>query len=153
MNSGDLHGAVPIAAERDTEINGPKRPIYLRKPFSVESEIKRARLYITALGIYEAEVNGQRVGDHVLAPGYNFRHVYDTYDITDLVRRGDNAISTSVGERWFAGTLTSKGGHRNNYGDTIGLLSLLTVTLTNGTIYNFPTDETWQANTGPLISS
>ena len=102
----DWAGATTIAADRPTEIDGPKRPILFRKTFNISESIASARLYITALGLYEAEINGRRVGDHVLAPGYqsyNFRHVYDTYDVTSLIKAGDNAIGVTVGEGWYSG--------------------------------------------------
>ncbi|KAL2882035.1 hypothetical protein SGCOL_002293 [Colletotrichum sp. CLE4] len=155
LNSSDWAGAVPIAAERETEVEAPKRPVYFRKPFLINANVTRARLYITALGVYEAEINGRRVGDYVLAPGwqsYNYRHVYDTYDVTELISSGENAIGAAVGEGWFAGRLSYGGGVRNNYGDTIGLLSLLVVTLEDGTKIMVPSDATWKANTGPLIT-
>lgn len=154
LKSEDWSGAAPIAANRDTEKNGPKTPIYFRKEFPSSSDIQSARLYITAMGIYEAEINGKRVGDHVLAPGwqsYNNRHVYNTYDVTDLIQSGNNAIGVAVGEGWFSGRIAFDG--RNWWGDTIGLQSLLKVTHKNGTITSIPTDDSWKANTGPVISS
>ena len=156
LNETDWGSAIPIAADRETEVNGPKRPIYFRKSFAVDQAIKSARLYITALGVYEAEINGQRVGDRVMAPGwqsYNNRHVYDTYDVTELIQQGDNGIGATVAEGWFSGILSFGGKYRNNYGDTIGLLSLLVVTLEDGTKLEIPTDASWQANTGPTVSS
>ncbi|KAJ3961400.1 hypothetical protein N0V92_001896 [Colletotrichum tropicale] len=160
LSQNDWSNAVPIAADRETEVDGPKRPIYFRKSFSLgnatRSKIKSARLYITALGLYEAEINGRRVGDHVMAPGwtsYNFRHVYNTYDVTDLLKPGQNGIGVLVGEGWFSGILTAAGNYRNNYGDTLGVLSLLTVTLADGTNIKVATDDSWQASEGPLASS
>lgn len=155
LMSDDWAGAVPIAADRQTETNGPKKPIYLRKSFLAGEDIESARLYITALGLYEAEINGHRVGDSVLAPGwqsFNYRHVYDTYDVTSLVKDGDNAIGVVVGEGWFAGRIAFSN-NRNIWGDTIGVLSLLAITLKNGTAIKVPTDDSWKANTGPILLS
>lgn len=107
---GNWAGAVPIAADRETEINATHKPILFRKEFDINSTITSARLYITGLGLYEAAINGQRVGDHVLAPGlmsYQFRHTYDTYDVTDLLNCGGNAIGVTVGAGWWSGTLFS----------------------------------------------
>lgn len=103
---GDWAGALPIAADRETEVDSTHRPILFRKAFDVNSTVASARLYITGLGIYEAQINGHRVGDHVLAPGYmsyQFRHTYDTYDVTDLLSSGSNAIGVTVGEGWWSG--------------------------------------------------
>ncbi|KAB8235705.1 glycoside hydrolase family 78 protein [Aspergillus alliaceus] len=156
LNESDWGNAIPIAADRKTDVNAPKPPIYFRKSFSVDQEVKSARLYITALGVYEAEINGQRVGDYVMAPGwqsYNNRHVYDTYDVTHLIQQGSNGIGATVAEGWFSGLVGFGGKYRNNYGDTIGLLSLLVVILQDGTKVDIPTDTSWQANTGPTVAS
>lgn len=103
---GDWTAALPIAADRETEVNATHKPILFRKAFGVNSTVASARLYITGLGIYEAQINGRRVGDHVLAPGYmsyQFRHTYDTYDVTNFLKNGDNAIGVTVGEGWWSG--------------------------------------------------
>lgn len=93
----------------------PKRPIYLRKIFNVSLPADdSARLYITALGLYEAEINGKRVGDQVLAPGwttYDLRQYFQTYDVTDLLEEGENTIAAVVGEGWYAGRLGVLGKH------------------------------------------
>ncbi|XP_044724106.1 bacterial alpha-L-rhamnosidase 6 hairpin glycosidase domain-containing protein [Hirsutella rhossiliensis] len=151
----DWAGAVPVAADRETEVDGPKKPIYFRKSFLAGHDIESARLYITALGLYEAEINGKRVGDAVLSPGwqsFNYRHVYDTYDVTALIKDGDNAIGVSIGEGWFAGRISFLE-KRNLWGDTLGVQSLLIVTLKNGSTIKVPTDESWKANTGPIVQS
>jgi alpha-L-rhamnosidase len=70
LNEEDWGDAVPIAADRATEVDAPKRPVHFRNDFTINGNISSARLYITALGVYEAEINGKRVGDHVLAPGW-----------------------------------------------------------------------------------
>lgn len=154
LNPEDWTGAVPIAAKRAYDINSPKRPMYFRKAFSVDTDIKSARLYITGLGIYEAEINGNRVGDAVLAPGwqsFNYRHVYDTYDVTDLIKSGDNAIGVIVGEGWYSGRLAWDG--RNYWGDNVGLQSLLTIVTRDGEKLSFPSDDSWAASTGPVVGS
>lgn len=156
LNTTDWAGAISIAANRQTEINTAKRPILFRKSFNLESNVKSARLYITALGLYVAEINGQRVGDHVLAPGYqsyNFRHVYDTYNITGLLNHGENVVGITVGEGWYAGRFGFGKQKRNLYGDTLGLLCLLVITAGNGTKRIIKSDLTWHANVGPIISS
>ncbi|KAJ3537929.1 hypothetical protein NM208_g6122 [Fusarium decemcellulare] len=160
LSDDDWAGATPISAKRSYNASASKRPVYFRKGFSVDGEaISSARLYITALGLYEAEINGERVGDHVLAPGwqsYNYRHVYDTYDVTDLVKDGDNAIGVVVGEGWFSGRLFSFAPgtmERNFYGDDVGVISLLIVTLQNGKVIKVPTDSSWKASVGPITDS
>jgi alpha-L-rhamnosidase len=128
-----------------------KTPILLRKHFSVPHD-GSARLYITALGLYEAEINGRRVGDHVLSPGwqsYNYRHSFQTFDVSELLRPGENEITVTVGEGWYAGRLGWAGGKRSIYGSRIGALAQLEV---DGTVVA-QTDETWEWTTGPLITS
>lgn len=154
LSSEDWAGAVPITADREFDTTVAKRPIYMRQGFELGSAVKSARLYITALGLYEAEINGKRVGDFLLAPGwqsFNYRHVYDTYDVTDMITEGHNAIGVVVGEGWFSGRMAFDG--RNWWGDTVGALAVLKMTLEDGTTVSVPTDSTWVANTGPVISS
>ncbi|KAL4976034.1 bacterial alpha-L-rhamnosidase-domain-containing protein [Aspergillus desertorum] len=155
LREADWQSAVAIVSDRETEVNATHRPIYFRKDFDVDEDILSARLYITALGVYEAEINGQPVGDHVLAPGwqsYTHRHEYNTYDVTDLLQAGGNTIGVIVGEGWYAGAL-SWYMKRKIYGDTLGFLSLLSVTTTNGETIYVPSDETWRSSTGPIIAS
>jgi alpha-L-rhamnosidase len=149
-------GAVPITADICKQTNNTsKRPIYFRKDFQVpNAAFASARLYITGLGIYEAEINGKRVGDLVLAPGwqsYNHRHIYDSYDVTNLIKGGKNAIGVVVGEGWFSGRLGAES-TRNIYGDSIGLLSTLIITLKDGRNVTIPTDKGWRASKGPIVS-
>jgi alpha-L-rhamnosidase len=126
-----LGDAIPIAADRETERDSPKRPLHFRKDFVIGGNITSARLYITALGVYGAEINCQRVGDFLLASGwqpYNHRHVYDTYDVTEPVSSGANTIGVLVGEAWYADRLGFSGGTRDIYGDTLGVQALLVAT-------------------------
>ncbi|TKX27099.1 bacterial alpha-L-rhamnosidase 6 hairpin glycosidase domain-containing protein 1 [Elsinoe australis] len=136
LDTEDWAGANVIAADKPTEFNATHRPVHFRQTFTASSSaVRSARLYITALGMYEAEINGQRVGDAVLAPGwqsYNHCHAYDTYDVTEFVQDGQNAIGILGGEGWYSGRLGYGGGRRNIYGDTIGVLSLLKITYEDG---------------------
>ncbi|PTU20303.1 hypothetical protein P175DRAFT_0481539 [Aspergillus ochraceoroseus IBT 24754] len=148
-------GAAAIGSDRPTEVNRTHRPIYFRKEFILDEQVLAARLYITALGLYDARLNGQRVGDHVLAPGwqsYKHRHEYNTYDVTDLLRHGQNSVAVAVGEGWYSGRLTWAS-FRNIYGDSLGMLCLLAVTNSNGTRTYVPSDGTWKSSTGPLLTS
>lgn len=158
LSTEDWQGAVPIAADRATEVDSAKHSVQFRKAFDVDAEVESARLYITALGLYIAELNGERVGDHQLAPGYmsyQFRHTYDTYDVTDLIQQGGNAVGVTVGEGWFAGRF-GLNSRRNTWGDTLGVQALLVVSTTNGSTFTIKTDSNsnWHATAeGPIISS
>ncbi|KAI1146171.1 extracellular glycosyl hydrolase family 78 protein [Nemania diffusa] len=151
----DWSGVQMIAANKTTEQNATHQPILLRKAFSLGSHISSARLYITAYGLYEAFLNGERVGDAVLAPGwqsYNHRLVYDTYDVTERIQTGANSIGIQVGEGWYAGRIgfdTS----RNIWGDTLGAFAQLVVTHADGSQETVPTDLTWTSSTGAITTS
>ncbi|KAI6084112.1 glycoside hydrolase family 78 protein [Hypoxylon rubiginosum] len=155
LTEDDWLGTKMIGADKETEQNLPHQPLLFRKEFSVADEIEKARLYITAYGLYQAFINSEVVGDAVLAPGwqsYNHRLVYDTYDVTDLLLAGENVFGIHVGEGWYSGRLGFGAGNRNLWGDTPGTMALLVITLTNGTQV-VQTDSTWQASTGAIITS
>ncbi|KAI0403712.1 extracellular glycosyl hydrolase family 78 protein [Xylaria palmicola] len=158
LSDQDWGGTQMIAADRPTEQDAPHQPVLFRKEFSLgDSEIRSARLYITAYGVYEAFINGRRVGNAVLAPGwqsYNHRLVYDTYDVTALLRgRGaPDAIGIQVGEGWYAGRIGFDT-TRNLWGDTLGAFALLVVTRADGQKETVATDLTWTASTGAIVTS
>lgn len=88
---------------RTSEDTGGVCPVF-RKEWKTEKEVERATLYLTALGVYEAHLNGKRVGNYVLAPGwtaYDKRLQYQEYDITDLVVE-ENELIVTLGKGWFA---------------------------------------------------
>ena len=116
--------------------------------------VARARLYATAHGVYTATLNGRRVGDHVLAPGwtsYHHRLRYQTYDVTDLVREGDNELEVLLGNGWFRGRL-GWGNRRAVYGDRLALLAQLEVTTADGAVHVLATDETWTARESGVLA-
>jgi alpha-L-rhamnosidase len=140
----------------DEDKTAPQPNPMLRRNFTVRGPIAQARLYITALGVYEAEINGQRVGDLVMAPGwtyYNRRLRYNTFDVTSMLNEGENAIGAVLGEGWFRGRLTWMPGHRNLYGTETALLAQLEVFYTDGSSETIVTDSSWQAAMGPLRMS
>ncbi len=115
-----------------------------RKAFHA-ANVKKARLYITACGLYEAKLNGQRVGDFVRAPGitdYQKRVQYQTYDVTDLLKAGENALTVQLADGWYRGS-TGAWGIRNQYGTETKLLAQLEITHTDGSVQTVVTDENW----------
>ncbi len=127
----------------------------LRREFVLKGEIRRARAYVTAHGLYEMMLNGQRVGDQVLPPGwtsYNKRLQYQTYDVTRLLRRGANAVGVALGNGWYRGSLAWEG-NRNIYGSRLGLLAQIHITYTNGREEIIGTDAQWKSATGPILAS
>lgn len=122
------------------------------KVFTV-SAVKKARLYITACGLYEATLNGVRVGAFVLAPGhtdYRKRVQYQTYDVTDLLRAGENRLAVQLADGWYRGSCGAWG-LRNQYGTQTKLLAQLEVTGPDGGLATVGADGSWAwSNDGPL---
>ena len=101
--------------------------------------------------MYEAQINGHAVGDHVLDPGwtsYNHRLRYQTFDVTHLLREGPNAIGAMLGDGWYRGRLDLAAGHRNIYGDRLALLAQLEIRYADGTTDRIVTDDQWRAASG-----
>ena len=152
----DDWGARFISPNWDEDTSTAQPAPLLRREFSVKPRVRRARLYITSLGVYEAQINGQPVGDHVLAPGwtsYKHRLRYQTFDVTGLLREGANAIGATLGDGWFRGRLSFGGGKRNIYGDRLALLAQLEITYADGSTERVVSDEDWRAASGPILAS
>ena len=115
-----------------------------RKKFNI-GDVASARLYATACGIYEARINGKRVGDFVLAPGitnYKKRIQYQTYDVTSLLTEGENVISATLADGWYRGSCGAWG-LRNQYGKETKLWMQLEITLKSGETISVCTDDTF----------
>jgi alpha-L-rhamnosidase len=129
-----------------------------RKSFVLPQGAKRARLYVTGLGYYEAFLNGRRIGDHVLDPGwtdYRKRVYYSTYDVTGLLRKGENALGVMVGNGWFNPLPLRMWGNRNlREALPVGrprLIGQLEVELEDGARVVIGTDATWKVRGGPVL--
>jgi alpha-L-rhamnosidase len=130
-------------------------PPYLRRNFFVGRSFKRAVVYASALGLYELHINGKRVGEDYFTPGwtdYPTRIYYQTYDVTDLLRKGSNAIGGILADGWYAGYL-GFGRKREHYGSTPRLFVQLELEYENGHIQKIVTDDTWKAGYGPLLEA
>lgn len=137
-----------------TDTVGQASPMF-RKQFEADKKIKSASVFITAHGLYEAQINGKRVGDDYFTPGwtsYNKRLQYQEYDVTDLVKEGDNAIGVSLGDGWYRGHLAWDD-NKNIYGKDISLLLQLEITYNDGSVKTIVSDESWKSTTGSIISS
>ncbi|MDI4648441.1 alpha-L-rhamnosidase [Cohnella hashimotonis] len=128
----------------------------LRKPFDLnEGDIVSARIYATAAGVYKLYLNGSKVGDDELAPGwtsYNSRLQYQTYDVTALLREGGNALGATVANGWYKGRLGWEN-KSNHYGDRRAVLVQLHVRYRDGAEVVIASDESWKAATGPVLMS
>ena len=138
----------------DTNIDNPSP--YLRHEFDLHDNIASARLYISALGVYEAYLNGAAIGDQILSPGwtvYDQRLRYQTFDITAMLKPGRNAIGAILGDGWYRGRIGFNGGKRNIWGDKLALLAQLEVTYQDGSTATIVSDQNWQAATGAILSN
>ena len=127
---------------------------YFRKSFASKSPVRNAVLYVTSLGLYEVHLNGQRVGDHVLAPDwtdYKKRLNYQAYDVTSMVKSGQNVIAAQIANGWYAGHL-GNGGFQE-YGKVPALLTQLQLTYADGSTEIVSTDSTWKLHPSPVMSS
>jgi alpha-L-rhamnosidase len=127
----------------------------LRKEFTVKGEVANARVYITSLGLYEAELNGKHIGDQVLTPGwtaYQDHIQYQTYDVTYLLQSGANAVGVTLGDGWYRGWIGFQG-QRNAYGNKLALLFQLEVDYADGRYETIVSDGSWKSSTGPILLS
>ncbi|GAB3825485.1 family 78 glycoside hydrolase catalytic domain [Kribbella italica] len=137
------------------EIGGQDSPApLLNGEFELPDGIVKARLYATAHGTYVPTLNGRRVGDHELAPGwtaYQFRLRYQTYDVTDLVRSGANQLEFLLGNGWYRGRLGFKD-QRALYGDRLAVLAQLEVTTASGEVVVVGSDGEWTARESAITA-
>ncbi|MFN0243385.1 MAG: family 78 glycoside hydrolase catalytic domain [Planctomycetota bacterium] len=127
-------------------------PRYLRRNFEAGSDVTRATLFVSALGLVQVEIDGRRVGDDFFTPGwtdYDKRALYRTYDVTSLVASGAHAIGVTVADGWYAGYV-GYGGRRNHYGDKTRALVQLVLEHEGGKQSVVVSDASWKASTGAL---
>lgn len=128
---------------------------YIRKDFSTNKNIKTAQLYVTCHGLYLLEINGQRINDHLFSPGwtsYKKRLQYQTYDVTQFIINGKNAVGAILGDGWYRGFLTWQG-EKNLYGDKAALLFQMKLTYSDGSEEYILSDESWKSASGPIVKS
>lgn len=127
----------------------------LRKEFSINKKVKSATAYITAHGLYEAQINGKKIGDKYFTPGwtsYKNRLQYQVYDVSNMFKTGNNAIAVMLGNGWYRGYF-SLGNFKDIYGSDISLLFQLHVTYTDGSTDTITSDGSWKSSTGAVRSS
>ena len=149
---GEWIGRQPGPAKASRE---PDRTVtYVRKTFSVPAGFKAARLYGSAFGLYEASLNGQRVGQDELAPGftdYEKRSLSQVHDVTSLLRAGENVMGAIVAGGWCTARL---GGTLGGCGLSPSRVRLtLEVTLADGQRLTIESDESWKYHSGPIQSA
>ena len=126
----------------------------LRRAFTLDGKIKQARAYICGLGYYELHINGRKVGDHLLDPGYtryDKRDLYVTYDVTDALRRGKNAVGVILGTGWYnVHTKAVWDFHKAPWRAAPKLLMQLRVEYADGRTETIVTDNRWKTSAGPI---
>ena len=149
-----------ISAQTDDATIGRPWPTgtvkLLRKSFNVKSPVISARLYVTALGSYEMHLNGKKVGEQILAPGwtdYREQVFYQTYDVTAQIRKGSNAIGAYLAPGWYSTPLMFYR-QGNNYGKTPpSLMAQLRLQHKDGSVEWVATDDSWKADTSPILQA
>ena len=127
---------------------------YLRKEFMLQKQFVAARLYATAIGLYECYLNGVRVGDALLTPGWTdyFQRIqYQVYDVTELLRPSVNAFGMILGDGWGVGHIAWLG--RQHYADRPQGLAQIVLTYTDGSQEIIATDMSWKVTQGPILEA
>lgn len=146
--------AVAVAASNQPGHPWPTGPVVLlRKTFRVPTHLVSARLYVTALGSYVMRLNGARIGNQILSPGwtdYRERVTYQTFDVTSMVRAGKNALGAYLAPAWYCGPLMwLQQGY--NYGNTPpALRAQLRLEFADGHVETVRTDGTWKAHVSEI---
>lgn len=142
---------VPLAC---LDVQAEQAPL-LRRSFHVDRQVTRARMYVTSLGLYEMELNGTRVGEDYLTPGwtsYSTRLQFQTYDITGQLAVGDNAVGAWLGNGWYKGNLAWDN-KKHVFGDRTALLMQIHLIYADGVEQIIGTDQEWTVSPGPLLMS
>jgi alpha-L-rhamnosidase len=159
LRKSDWGCATWIAASKvssgNCETNEPAT--MLRREFDVRGPVKKAFASVTGLGLYELRINGQRVGDHILAPewtGYENRISYQTYDVTSLVRKERNAIGAQLCGGWWKGLIVPGVAQPSAGNSRFCLLMRLDIELADGSTQTVVSDSSWKATVdGPIRSA
>jgi len=144
----------PTGAELDLLQNAYSASPYLRKAFLPGGPVRRATLYATARGVYEARLNGERVGDHVLSPGwtdYRKRIQYQAFDVTGMLVPGENVLGAILGDGWYSGFMGPDPKRRGaHYGSRPWFLAQLRLEYEDGSEEVVATDASWLSAVGPI---
>jgi alpha-L-rhamnosidase len=143
-----------ISAETEEDAKNSKGT-FVRVSFTNDSGISSAVIHCTALGLYKLYINGRKAGDDELAPGwtsYGKHLLYQTYDVTEMLLKGENVIGAMLGAGWYKGMMGFNH-KRNNYGDRTAFLCHLELTFPDGTKRIIATDESWTGAVSPVLFS
>jgi alpha-L-rhamnosidase len=155
FHPGDWRAEWVTPVENSEAVPGNRPAVLLRYEFDVDSPVRSARLYATAHGIYEGFLNGERIGDTELTPGftqYRTRLQVQAYDVTDLVRPGRNALGVILADGWYRGLI---GYFRvaDQWGKQLALLQQLHITHADGTEIVVGTSPEWRSGAGHVLAA
>jgi alpha-L-rhamnosidase len=153
---GDWHVPMVVADPLRPDDDGPRPAFLARAEFAAPDQVHRARLYMTAHGVYTAEVNGSPASDDVLDPGWtSYRHrvIARTYDIGHLVRPGLNAIGIWLADGWYRGRLGFSGGVRDVYGKALAFLAQVEITTPDGLVLATGPQTPWRVTPSPIVAA
>ncbi|HEY7352390.1 MAG TPA: family 78 glycoside hydrolase catalytic domain [Terriglobales bacterium] len=134
----------------------PEPASLLRHTFDISKTVQSARLYVTALGAYRAFINGQKIGDGVLTPGftdYSKRLQYQTYDVTSMIANGKNVLAAELGEGWFASGMTWVGQPYFFQPPPVRLIAQLEILYSDGSRDTISSNEFWKTAPSPILHS
>lgn len=140
----------------DFAADGSVCPVF-RKTFTLPQKPIQATLELTGKGVYYATLNGKRVGDFILAPGwtvYSKRLQVQSYDVTTLLKPGENTLEVMLAEGWYHGRILrhhSEKARKEPWDAAI--IGCLTMVYADGNVEDLPTDESWVCGTGPVLFS
>jgi alpha-L-rhamnosidase len=147
----DWHGAWIARTDKTDPAPAP----LLRRAFALKEKVKQARIYLCGLGYYELRLNGQKVGDHHLDPGYtryDKRALYVTYDVTALLKSGKNALGVMLGTGWYnVHTKAVWDFHQAPWRAAPRLRLEMRLTYNDGREEHIATDTQWKTSAGPII--
>lgn len=128
---------------------------YVRKEFSIKGKIRSARAYVTGLGLYTLEINGRRIGEECLTPycnSYDAWIQYQTYDITEVLKEGSNAVGAMLSNGWAKGRFGTFGELNTPYVHSFALLCELRITMEDGSVQIIGTDTDWKCKQSPIVN-
>jgi alpha-L-rhamnosidase len=150
LNAGDWKAKWIEPGYAEDSVMRPS-PLF-RKLINIDKKVVSATAYITAHGLYEAKINGKRIGNDYFTPGwtaYKSRLQYQVYDVTALLNRGENAIGVALGSGWYRGVIGFSNSH-NVYGKDIALLMQVDISYSDGSNESIVTDQNWKSSTGSI---
>ncbi|NQU54219.1 MAG: family 78 glycoside hydrolase catalytic domain, partial [Bacteroidetes bacterium] len=140
-------------ADMPDTINHSGRSLLLRNEVTLSKKVKSAKVYISGLGFYEFFINGKRVGENVLAPAktpYHKHILYDTYDVTELLKKGENALGIHLGNGWYNPYKPWWQQYRMQWFGSKKAMAQIQITFDDGSVEIISTNKEWKWAAGPI---